>query len=132
MISSGERLELLLNLAWLLAAAGIILAATGSSRCSRRHPLRSEIVALACIALLLFPVISVSDDLHPGLDVSDDAAWRHEKRGPGTWALIALVLSGLAIGLLRASDPFCFAVASMGRARTGHFHLDLSRGPPRF
>ena len=125
-------MELLLNLVWLLAAAGVVLATTGSSRGSRRHPLRFEIIALACVALLLFPVISASDDLHPGLDVSDDAAWRHEKRGPGALATITLVLSGLAIGLLRSSDPFYFAVAATGRTRTGHFRLDPSRAPPRF
>ncbi len=89
------------------------------------------LVAFLCIAMLLFPVISASDDLHSGFDLSDDAAWRHEKRGPGVVMLIAFVLA-CAVAL---PHPECstsrVTVEELASAYPGFLRLDLGRAPPR-
>jgi hypothetical protein len=57
-------MELLLNLFWLTFA----LLAVGwwwyarSKQCCHRLP---QLVVLSCVLILLFPVVSVTDDLHP-------------------------------------------------------------------
>jgi hypothetical protein len=59
---TGSDLELLLNLCWLLMIGpGVYLWLR-----RRRHsePLFQFSIALACLLVLLFPVISASDDLH--------------------------------------------------------------------
>lgn len=119
----------MLNLVWLVAVAILLLANWRAGSASRGRLL--GLGAILCIAMLLFPVISASDDLHPGFDLSDEAAWRHEKRGPGVVALIALVLCCLTaliippVSSARLGDPFLNAVPASGFVR-----LDLARGPP--
>jgi len=61
-------MELILNLLWL----GITLVAIwlwrfrwAASRRNRRHDAQIESVAMVCVLALLFPVISLTDDLHP-------------------------------------------------------------------
>jgi hypothetical protein len=62
----ASHMELLLNLIWLLMA----LPAYWLWRASRRAPLRLRasslqcLLALGCALVLLFPVISATDDLH--------------------------------------------------------------------
>jgi hypothetical protein len=59
-------MELLLNLAWLLMAlpAYWLWRQDASARAARRVSSGQCLLALACILVLLFPVISASDDLH--------------------------------------------------------------------
>ncbi|MGH9866144.1 MAG: hypothetical protein ACRD4H_12080 [Candidatus Acidiferrales bacterium] len=57
-------MELLLNLFWLISAliaVGSWWYARGEQRCHRLP----QLVVLSCVLILLFPVISVTDDLHP-------------------------------------------------------------------
>ncbi|MGB8259679.1 MAG: hypothetical protein WCE75_04990 [Terracidiphilus sp.] len=55
-------MELALNLAWLLLAAAMLeLWAVVSARAGRRTAL--QLAALAVVLVILFPVISVTDDL---------------------------------------------------------------------
>ena len=70
-------METFLNLVWLAVA----LAAIGLWRFrwarSRRHPSyssRMETAAMVCFLALLFPVISLTDDLHPETAVVDAAS----------------------------------------------------------
>src|SRR5579863_7791331 len=61
-VESGVRMELILNLAWALSAIGIVclwLRFGHHANAGRR----TQIVALAVLILILFPVISVTDDL---------------------------------------------------------------------
>jgi hypothetical protein len=123
-------LEHLLNLVWVLAVAAVVLATRGQA-----HPVsRGRLLGLGaflCISMLLFPVISASDDLHPGFDLSDDAAWRHEKRGPGVVALIALMLA-CVLALPRPESSFLrITVEHPASFDPGFLRLDLSRAPPR-
>ncbi len=59
-------LELLLNIVWVLVVTASLLLwrrfSSASEHCSSR-PL-TALVALVCILVLLFPVISATDDLH--------------------------------------------------------------------
>jgi hypothetical protein len=59
-------LELLLNIVWVLIVTASLLfwrrLSSASDHCSRRPV--TALVALVCILVLLFPVISATDDLH--------------------------------------------------------------------
>ncbi len=59
-------LELLLNIVWVLVVAGSLLFwrrfLSANEHCARRPVI--TLVALLCILVLLFPVISATDDLH--------------------------------------------------------------------
>ena len=61
-VESALRMELVLNLAWVLLAAcmfGVWLQHSPRTRGNRRM----QLLALAVMLLILFPVISVTDDL---------------------------------------------------------------------
>jgi len=70
-------MELLLNLIWLALTVGA-LAAFAQGRLgpgpAAEVPYRKSLLALACVLVLLFPVISASDDLHPAQAVVEDAS----------------------------------------------------------
>jgi hypothetical protein len=69
-------MEATLNLLWLvIALAGVWLwrFRWSVSRQGRKHTLKIEAVAMVCVLALLFPVISLTDDLHPET-VAVDAA----------------------------------------------------------
>lgn len=72
-------MELLLNLIWILLAVLAFLGFLQSRRlCGHltRAPYRKSLLALACGVLLLFPVVSASDDLHPTQAVMEEASKR--------------------------------------------------------
>jgi hypothetical protein len=66
-------MELLLNLVWLLIGGIALWAFLGSPSKGQRQFLFA-LVALFCAILLLFPAISVSDDLHFQAFVSEDSS----------------------------------------------------------
>jgi len=66
-------MEIFFNAAWALLAFG---AATLCLRQSERWLARRRLLALACMSALLFPVISITDDLHFQQDAFDDSAGR--------------------------------------------------------
>jgi hypothetical protein len=60
-------MELLLNLLWLMLAVPAVWLLRRDPTCARSSRCRSGLcpaVLLGCILVLLFPVISVTDDLH--------------------------------------------------------------------
>lgn len=81
-------MELILNLVWLVLA----LAAIGYCRhrwCSSEaeaeaHPIHRKWIALGCALVLLFFVISLTDDLHPELASLEDSSG--SKRLRAGWA----------------------------------------------
>jgi hypothetical protein len=69
-------METFLNLVWLavtVAAIWLWRFRWTASRRNPRHSTRMEAVAMVCVLALLFPVISLTDDLHPET-VAVDAA----------------------------------------------------------
>jgi hypothetical protein len=61
-------METILNLVWVgVALVSIALWFLRWSLCTRKPAarIRAEIIAMGCAILLLFPVISLTDDLHP-------------------------------------------------------------------
>jgi hypothetical protein len=64
-------MELLLNLAWLVISVVAILLLRGNWR--RKGPTLREWMALATFLFLLFPVISLTDDLHPEIALAEAA-----------------------------------------------------------
>jgi hypothetical protein len=72
-------MELLLNLIWmslgLLALLGFLRGRSVSSQLAR-VPYHKSLLALACGVVLLFPVVSASDDLHPSQAVLEEASKR--------------------------------------------------------
>jgi hypothetical protein len=70
-------METLLNLVWLaitVAAVWLWRFRWTVSRQNPRHSTRMEAVAMVCVLALLFPVISLTDDLHPETAVVDAAS----------------------------------------------------------
>ena len=73
-------MELLLNLIWVASAlSGFAALAIGRRRSSNwitSAPLATGICAVACLAVILFPVVSASDDIHPAPVLMEDAGKR--------------------------------------------------------
>ena len=57
-------MELLLNLAWMLLALPAYWLWRDSRTASRKFRPSHSLLALACMLVILFPVISATDDLH--------------------------------------------------------------------
>jgi hypothetical protein len=72
-------MELLLNLLWALVAA-LAIGAVALERCGSRPSIhashRNALLAVACAVVLLFPIVSASDDLHSVQALSEDAIKR--------------------------------------------------------
>ena len=115
---------------WLLTVVGIILAACGRRRTGlRRRALPVVIAAFVCIALLLFPVISASDDLHPSSELSDDTAWRHHQHILGVHVLAWPVLISIPSVLLCRA---CLlpALTVVATTHPGYLRRAAGRDPP--
>jgi hypothetical protein len=105
-------MELSLNLAWILLAAAMFRwwlrfsPRTGSNK-------RMQFVALAVIILILFPVISVTDDLQAAQNPAEaDSCLRRDHACstphsifPPVAALPLPVFADLSFGILRIATP---------------------------
>ena len=72
----SQGMELLLNLAWLtmvLTALWVFLRRRRSCAWTAGVPYAKALLAIGCVLVLLFPVVSASDDLHPTQAVVEDA-----------------------------------------------------------
>jgi hypothetical protein len=106
-IGKREMMETILNLAWLcvtLAALWVWRFRWAASRRNPQHNIRQEACAIVCLLALLFPVISLSDDLHPEIAVVDSASAKrhclaaasgahnaHEGKVPRVHSMVALL-----------------------------------------
>jgi hypothetical protein len=99
-------MELLLNLIWISLTVVALLGFLRSRRPSghlTRIPYRKSLLALACGAVLLFPVVSASDDLHPTQAVMKEAS----KRVQLSIAPLHLRPAGLPLFMLPATLALC-------------------------
>jgi hypothetical protein len=115
------RMELLLNLAWLLLAlpAYWLWRRSAGSRLAREVNSLQCLLALGCTLVLLFPVISASDDLHTMRAEMEDSsvskrtvrqagsdknsAWINRLQGPPAMLASAVRLLTPEVGLLEVS-----------------------------
>jgi hypothetical protein len=126
-----QPMELLLNLIWMALAVGVLCAFASRRRSSpliAQVPCVKGLLALTCGLVLLFPIISASDDLHPVQAVMEDASKRLQqvvgpvspaRNGPPVAilpALLAVQLS-LALVVLRLWRPRTLAVSFFDRDR---------------
>ena len=106
-------MEIILNLAWVLLAAVIVrlcLLRAPSQGTSRRM----QIAALAMLILLLFPVISVTDDLQSAQNIAEsDTCLRRVQAAICPHSIFPAVamlppddLAELSFGFLRLAAPF--------------------------
>lgn len=134
-------MELLLNLAWiLLALPSYWLWRRGaSSRAARRVTALQVLLALGCGLVLLFPVISATDDLHAMRAEMEESssskravrqavgekssACVHRLQGPAALLAIAVWLAAPDAGRLEISVP---RFAAVGTGYDWH----VGRAPP--
>jgi hypothetical protein len=131
-------MELLLNLIWVALAIGSFVVFT------RRHQLISDgtvywrsLLTLACVLLLLFPIISASDDLHPTQALMEEATKRvlhlasplHSPTGSSAPHMLPMLpLLGLLLALVKLR-PLTLLESEPCRL-DGHGISGDARGPP--
>ena len=100
-------METLLNVLWILIAAGSLVAYIRLTPIDRRH-WRLGFVALVCVCILLLPVISVTDDLNSEtFTVEDFNVSKKLLKGAAHLPAISLVdwvaisLSAISLAILR-------------------------------
>jgi hypothetical protein len=133
-------MELLLNLFWL----ALVVAAFGTLARMRRAcaptPGAKDVkalLALSCILVLLFPIVSASDDLHPAQAVLEDATKRIQHgivsvNLPLDHGFAALVPAGFVASAWSGLSPIGRLQSADIPAHTldrGH-HRDAGRSPP--
>jgi hypothetical protein len=100
-------MELLLNLVWValaLSALYAFLRRRQSSDWTARVPSGKALLAISCGLVLLFPVVSASDDLHPTGAVFEDATKRvHQLVAP-----LQHAQGTASVGMLPALLALCF------------------------
>jgi hypothetical protein len=134
-------MELLLNLAWMLLAlpAFWLWRRGGDARVARRVTALQCLLALGCAVVVLFPVISATDDLHAMRAEMEDSAiskrtvrqagsdknsaWVNRLQGPAATATSAVWLVAPQVGRLEVS---VMVVAPLARP----FDFHAGRAPP--
>jgi|SRR5208283_51952 len=135
-------MELFLNLIWIALA---VLAFVGFMRGRRVSgqlvvgPYCKSLLALVCGVLLLFPVVSASDDLHPTQAVMEEAS----KRVQLVVAPLHLLGTSAPLPMLPAMLAFCLMytpvvlrplrpIASRAGVPEGAIIPSAGRAPPSF
>ena len=135
-------MELLLNLAWLLLALPAYWLWRRRAPAGAEHKFNAVqvLLALGCVLVLLFPVISASDDLHAMRAEMEDSSSNNKRtvrqtgsdknsgwtrlQGPPAWvACCAVGRVAPEVGWLEVSVRYLSPVA-------GHCALHGGRAPP--
>ena len=142
MLNYGSVLmELLLNLIWLaLGMASFLIFLRWRPQSSLANlPYRRSLLALACALLLLFPVVSASDDLHPAQALLEDASKRMQQltsplqpsHGSSATAMLPLLMAPSILFAFSEWQPWR-PVESKTHTLTGYGLFPTGRAPPRF
>lgn len=128
-------MELLLNVVWAVLA-GTAISAFLSSAPGQRKQFVLAFAALCCALLLLFPSISVSDDLHFQAVVSEDANPNKKLINAAHisvehFTTILFVLGALLAGLFRVIGFIWIATATPYLSSLLNRPI-LGRAPPVF
>jgi hypothetical protein len=115
-------METFLNLVWLVVTVTAVWLwrfRWVASRQNPRHSTKMEAVAMVCVLALLFPVISLTDDLHPETVAVDAASGKRNAcliaaSAPHVRAATSSSGAHLAVGII--PSPFAavnFAIAEI-------------------
>jgi hypothetical protein len=126
-------MELLLNLAWLAVAIAAFarLGAWAMDEPDRRR-IRMATVATACVVVLLFPIISITDDLEASTAVVEESATVRRAVASAVLHALPALFVALALGLFAAA----LTVLGFLTEESLTFHASLAvpvlsvRGPP--
>lgn len=129
-------MELILNLAWLLIA-GVIVCLWLRGANPGRPNRRGQLTALVIVIAILFPVISVSDDLLAGQNAAVEAS-NFQRRDhlapskihpvqPELTILASVLTAGLGFGPLRLIAPSLLPIHKPGHLE---FAAIFNRPPP--
>ena len=127
LFSQLRSMELLLNLAWMLLAlpAYWLWRRDAGSRAQRRSGSIESFLALACVLVLLFPVISATDDLHAmRAEMEDTAISKRAVRQASSERASAW------INRLQASPAVVTHAFSLAVPRNGLFEKSFARVSP--
>src|SRR5271165_3130499 len=129
-------MELLLNLFWFAIAVGGFAGLARTQRASARNRDVKALLALSCVLVLLFPIISASDDLHPSQALLEDATKRIQQgivpldvpgHGPAVLVPVVFIVSAwCGLSPLGKFQPAAIPDRVLYR---GH-RLDDGRSPP--
>ena len=123
-------MELALNIAWLIVAAALLLlcGARALSFTEKRRRI-TALLALVCLIWLLFPIISITDDLNAGQSVFEATAVK--KPTPVNGVITALLSPLVSIPVVsKASWREINLHADLSEIAQEFFAFDLSRRPP--
>jgi hypothetical protein len=100
-------MELLLNLIWLLLIVPAFLLWKSSRRAAGIPQASLQVLALACILALLFPVVSATDDIQAMRPESEEAGGRDALSSPhySRFALFDSSSNSMALPSLLAMRP---------------------------
>ncbi len=97
-------MELLLNLGWIAISIAIGWFATRDGCSGRKRA--TVIITLALLSAVLFPAISMSDDLHVDFVLADEVSSRRHSTVHALSATVALLISVVLITLPRINVAF--------------------------
>ena len=133
-------MELLLNLAWLLLALPAFWLWRGASA-GRRHSSLQCLLALGCVLVMLFPVISATDDLHAMRSEMEESPaskrsvrqCSHDKASTGNNRLQSppAILPGLTTFVL-SHEAGGLPISASVSVPLAPSALTAGRAPPRF
>jgi hypothetical protein len=97
-------MELLLNLAWLAVAIAAFarLGVWASAETDRRR-IRLAFVATACVIVLLFPIISITDDLEASVAVVEESATVRRAAASAVLHVVPTLATTLALAVIAAA-----------------------------
>lgn len=123
-------MELALNVAWLIVAAALLLlcGARALSLPEKRRRI-TALMALACLIWLLFPVISITDDLNAGQFVFAASAVKNPNHLPDLVQALLLPASAISAPAQTAWRETNLH-ADLCHISEEFFPFDLLRRPP--
>lgn len=102
-----------------LAAFSVFLRSRGVSSQQANVPYSKAFLALACVVVLLFPVVSASDDLHPTQAVLEEATKRLQRA--------VAPFQHVQADSFAAMLPALLAVSLLFAAAGSQFHRPVAR-----
>jgi hypothetical protein len=134
-------MELLLNLIWVTLGMGAFLTLMWRRPQSSLGglPYHRALLTLACVLLLLFPIVSVSDDLHPTQALLEEAPKRIQhfvsplQAAHSSYSLPMLsMLLTLSVWCAPAAWQLWPPLESSTHALSGYRFSSHGRAPPAF